>query len=180
MKRFFLRLTAILLCLGAAGGAPASAVSPGGLAGLFSGFGWQKKEWIVGTDIAFEDVTEFYYTYDFSTAMPLFQRYRFYVEGGKTLLYHETREGGGWPQTEEDITVSGTVELTEEQIERFHGYLEGGTVQRRQEHLDDGDAGPWLFLYWTGDEGDIQEFAFESWGKEREFEDFCAALRDGT
>ena len=33
----------------------------------------------------------------------------FYVEEGKHFFYHETREGGGWPQTEEDITASGTI-----------------------------------------------------------------------
>ena len=69
----------------------------------------------VGSDIPFEDITDFYYTYDASTAPPHYQRYRLYVEDGKHYFYHETREGGGWPQTEEEITCSGTVELTEEQ-----------------------------------------------------------------
>ena len=68
----------------------------------------------VGIDIAFEDITDFFYTYDASTAPPHYQRYRFFAEDGKHYFYHETREGG-WPQTEADITCSGAVELTEEQ-----------------------------------------------------------------
>ena len=72
-----------------------------------------QTERIVGADIADEDIADFYYTYSTSTDPPFYQRYRFYVEDGKKLFYHETREGGGWPQTEENITLSGTVELTE-------------------------------------------------------------------
>ena len=50
----------------------------------------------VGIDIAFEDITDFFYTYDASTAPPHYQRYRFFAEDGKHYFYHETREGGGW------------------------------------------------------------------------------------
>lgn len=38
---------------------------------------------IVGNSIPFEGITDFYYTYDASTAPPHYQRYRFYVEDGK-------------------------------------------------------------------------------------------------
>ena len=69
----------------------------------------------VGIDIAFEDITDFYYTYDASTASPHYQRYRLYSKDGKHYFEHETREGGGWPQTETDITCSGTIGLTEPQ-----------------------------------------------------------------
>ncbi len=54
----------------------------------------------VGTDIEAEDITDFYYTVSTSTATPFFLRYRFCAEDGKKTFYHETREGGGWPQTE--------------------------------------------------------------------------------
>lgn len=135
------------------------------------------EAWIVGADIAPEAITEFYYTYDASTDPPFYQRYRFYRDGGAVMLYHETREGGGWPQTEADITASGTVALTEEAVARLDALLAGGTVRRREESLGDGDPGPWLYLCWDGDEDDIQQFAFESWEKEKEFEAFCEELR---
>ncbi|MBQ8954266.1 MAG: hypothetical protein IJ048_09130 [Clostridia bacterium] len=154
------------------------AVTMGGILNFFASLRPGKREWTVGTDIGFDDITEFYYTYDASTDPPHYQRYRFYRENGATLFYHETREGGGWPQTEADITVSGTVTLSEEQTLYFHACLEGGTVRGREESLDDGDAGPWTYLYWNGDQGSYQEFSFASWEKRIEFEDFCAALRD--
>ena len=70
---------------------------------------------IVGEEILFEEVTDFYYTVDASTFPPYYQRYRLYTEDGTHFFYHETREGGGWPQTEENITRSGTKELGEDQ-----------------------------------------------------------------
>ena len=99
----------------------------------------------LGTDVPFEDITDFYYTYDASTAPPHYQRYRFYAEDGKHYFYHETREGGAWPQTEENIACSGAVELTLEQWDSFCELLEGGVAVERAEASDnDGDAGPWL------------------------------------
>ena len=131
---------------------------------------------IVGTDISFEDITDFYYTYDASTAPPHYQRYRFYAEGEKRWFSHETREGGGWPQTESDITRSGTVELTEEQWAAFCDLLSGGAARRREESLDDGDAGPWLFIYWRGGEEEGRAFSFEPAGNLLAFEKFCETL----
>ena len=119
----------------------------------------------VGTDIAFDDITDFYY-----------QRYRFYAEDEKRFFYHETREGGGWPQTEADITRSGTIELTEEQWSACCDLLNGGTASRREEHLDSGDAGPWLYIYWRGGETEGREFYFDQPGTVLAFEAFCAAL----
>ena len=130
----------------------------------------------VGTDILFEDITDFYYTYDASTASPHYQRYRFCVRDGVRYFYHETREGGGWPQTEEDITRSGTVSLTDEQWAAFCELLKGGTAQKRTESLDDGDAGPWLFIYWRGGEEEGREFFFDDAGTVLAFEEFCQAL----
>ena len=63
---------------------------------------------LVGTDVAKADITDFYYTVDASTYPPHYQRYRFYVEDGKKWFFHESRQGGGWPQTEEDTVASGT------------------------------------------------------------------------
>ncbi|MBR6498719.1 MAG: hypothetical protein IKT23_03425, partial [Clostridia bacterium] len=61
---------------------------------------------LVGTDVAKADITDFYYTVDASTYPPHYQRYRFYVEDGKKWFFHESRQGGGWPQTEEDTVAS--------------------------------------------------------------------------
>lgn len=130
----------------------------------------------VGTDIAFEDITDFYYTYDASTAPPRYQRYRFYIEGEKHWFFHETREGGGWPQTEADITCSGTVELTDGQWAAFCDLLKGGAARRREESLDDGDAGPWLYIYWNGGEKEGREFVFEPRDTVLAFEEFCAGM----
>ena len=133
----------------------------------------------VGADISFEEITDFYYTYDASTAPPHYQRYRFYADDGKHYFYHETREGGGWPQTEADITCSGAIELTDEQWSAFCALLNGGMASRREEHLDSGDAGPWLFLYWTGGEEEGREYSFEQRGTILAFEEFCEGLKEG-
>ena len=134
----------------------------------------------IGIDVPFEDITDFYYTYDPSTALPRYQRYRFYVEDGKQYFFHETREGGAWPQTEEDITCSGTIELTEEQWAMFCDLLSGGNAREREEVLDDGDAGPWMFIYFKGGEKEGQEFSFEQPGIVLAFEEFCAGLKEET
>ncbi|MBR5345418.1 MAG: hypothetical protein IK127_06295 [Clostridia bacterium] len=130
----------------------------------------------VGTDVADEDITDFYFTCSTSTYPPEYQRYRFYVEDGKKLFFHEAREGGGWPQAEEDITLSGTVELSEEDWAAFCACLRGGTVRPRSDEVLDGDSGPWTYLYWTGDGGIDQEFSFASYAKAKEFEELCFSL----
>ncbi|MBQ1300502.1 MAG: hypothetical protein IIY25_05280, partial [Erysipelotrichaceae bacterium] len=114
----------------------------------------------VGRDIKIDDITEFYYTYSSSTNPPDYQRYRFYVDDGKYMFYHEARKGDHWPLTEDDITVSGKVELTEEQWKEFFGLLNNGKVKKREENLESGDPGPWLYLYWKKDGGEVQEFSF--------------------
>ena len=131
-----------------------------------------------GIDITFDDITDFYYTYDASTAPPHYQRYRFFSENGKHYFYHETREGGGWPQTEADISRSGTAELTDSQWTAFCNLLYGGTASRREEYSDSGDAGPWLYIYWRGGEPEGREFSFDQPGSVLAFERFCAALAD--
>ena len=135
-------------------------------------------EWIVGTDVAFDDITDFYYTYASSTFPPDYQRYRVYVEDGARFFYHETRAGERFPLEEADVTASGTVALTDGDWARFCALLAGGAVRPREENLDCGDAGPWLYLYWNGDGGTVQQFSFASWDALAEFEAFCESLRE--
>ena len=131
---------------------------------------------IVGEEILFEEVTDFYYTVDASTFPPYYQRYRLYTEDGTHFFYHETREGGGWPQTEENITRSGTKELGEDQWDALCGLLRGGEARVREEYLTDGDAGPWMYIYWKGGEEEGREFFFASREKEVLFEEVCEEM----
>ena len=137
-----------------------------------------KSEFTVGTDIRQEDISEFYYTYENINYNAFYQRYRFYAEDGSYYFYHETRERPEdyGPATEEDITASGTVKLTEAQWAEFFGYLKDGIVVKRGESTESGSRGPWLYLYWTGDKSEYQEFTFDSVSTRSAFEDFCAEL----
>ena len=136
----------------------------------------KKSVYVVGVDIEPEDVTEFYCTVSTSTYPPHYQRYRFYKEDGAYKFFHETREGDHFPLTEADATVSETTELSGDQWSDFLVLLVGGRVIARQEHLEAGDDGPWLYLYWTGDRGDIQEFSFVSRETQSDFEALCESL----
>ncbi|MBQ2688847.1 MAG: hypothetical protein IJG05_02095 [Solobacterium sp.] len=133
---------------------------------------------IVGRDIAEEQITEFYYTYENINYNAFYQRYRFYVESGKYMFFHETRERPDdyGPASEKDRTSYGTFELTEEEWDTFYGFLKDGTVKEREESLEDGDSGPWTYLYWDKDGSVYQEYTFSSLGKRKEFESFCEAL----
>ncbi len=145
----------------------------------FSGCGRSKPKggvYVVGEHVKPESVREFYYTVATSTFPPHYQRYRFFLEDGVYRFFFETREGERFPLTEADATITGTVTLSKEQWEAFLNCLAGGSVIARQEHLEDGDAGPWLYLYWEGDEGNIQEFAFASRAERTAFESLCAGL----
>ena len=135
-----------------------------------------RAEFSVGRDVAPEDVTDFCYTEDASTYPPFCLRYRYYTENGRKLFYHETRQGEDWPLTEEDIIFSGTAEMTDEDWAAFLNCLQGGTVSARSEEVLDGDSGPWLYLYWTGDEGRVQEFSFASPQKQADFAALCREL----
>lgn len=142
------------------------------LTGLFG-----RRSAVVGDDIAGEDISEFYFTYDASTYPPEFQRYRLFKKDGRVFFYHEKREGDHWPLREEDATVTGTTELTGEQWNAFFDLLKGGVVRAREEHLEAGGSGPWLFLYWKNDRGKIQEYSFASYEKQCAFEKLCEALK---
>ena len=124
-------------------------------------------------DAALDSLTNFYYTYDASTSPPYYQRYRFYTEDGEYFFFHETREGGGWPQREEDITKTGTVKLSEEEWNRFINGLKGGSIRQPEDDVTDGDAGPWIYIW----HGSVQEeYEFPSYGDRLAFEAYCERL----
>ena len=136
-----------------------------------------KKEKTVGKQVTQERIQQFYWTYSTSTNPPVFQRYRISVEDGIPYFYHETREGDHWPLTEADVTVSGVKELTPEEWAYLYELWSGGTVRAREESLDSGDSGPWTYLYWDGDRGDVQQFEFESYTKATQFKAYCEELK---
>ena len=133
-----------------------------------------------GPEIPAEDVTDFYYTYNWVGYNAEYQRYRFYAEDGKHFFFHESRgtEGDyGW-NTEEDILSSGTKELSAAEWAAFGSFLEGGATAARNEEPVDGDSGPWMFLYLNGDESGL-EFRFASAEVQAEFIRFCEELAEG-
>lgn len=135
------------------------------------------KPMIVGTTVGKDDITEFYFTYDSSAYPPEFQRYKLYAENGSHYFYHEKREGNVWPLTQEHITVSGTLELSEEEWETCFQYLKDGEVRAREESTESGGRGPWLYLYWKKDKGKYQKYSFASWDKQKAFEQYCIELK---
>ena len=78
--------------------------------------------------------------------------------------------------TDGSIVSSGTVRLTEAQWGEFFELLKDGTVVKRGGSADSGSRGPWLYLYWTGDKSQYQQFSFDSISTRRAFEDLCAEL----
>ncbi len=139
-----------------------------------------KSAYVVGTDISAEDITDFYYTYENINYNAFYQRYRFYAEDGKHLFFHETRERKDdyGPATEEDTTMKGTLELTDEEWAAFFALLKDGKVVKRSDSAESGGRGPWLYLYWKGDPSDYQEFSFASAGGDLSFEEFCERLKE--
>ena len=133
-------------------------------------------EFIVGTDISADDIQSFYYIYDTPFAESVYQKYQFYTEKGSKFFCHESRQGDSWPLTQENAVASGTMELTDEQWAAFFELLRDGTVNEPDNEVLDGDSGPWMHLYWTGDEGRFREFSFASYDKLLEFEDYCSGL----
>ena len=133
------------------------------------------NEKIVGTDIKKEDITDFYYTEENINYDAFYQRYRIYVEDGKHMFFHETRERKGdyGPCTDADTTLTGTIELSDEQWSQFYDIVSGGKVRAREESAESGGTGPWLYLYWLNDKSKYQEFSFSSYENEKKFIDFC-------
>ena len=135
-------------------------------------------ETITDRNIPVTDVMDFYYTYENINYNAFYQRYRFYVEDGKYMFHHETREipdGYGWT-TEEDITKEGTFALKEKELQEFWTLLKNGEVSARSDSTETGDAGPWMYIYWKGDKGKYQVFDFPSYEARVDFEQFCEQL----
>lgn len=158
---------------------------------MFAGCGIQEEtadmplpdgKMTVGKDIRIEDITDFYYTEENINYGAYYQRYRLYVEDGKHMFFHETRERRNdyGPCTEDDTTMIGTIELTDEQWSQFAEIVSNGIVKAREDSADSGDTGPWLYLYWTDDKGKYQQFSFDSYGAEVKFEEFCLGLAPKT
>ena len=147
-------------------------------AAMLAGCTTKEEGMIVGTDIAFDDITDFYYTKENINYDACYQRYRFYVEDGKHLFFHEARERKNeyGPCTEEDTVQIGTIELSGDQWSEFTDLVKGGTVTARGDSADSGGTGPWLYLYWTNDKSKYQQFSFESYGTEAKFEELCLTL----
>ena len=139
-----------------------------------------KKEYVVGKDIGINQITEFYDTYYNMNFNAKYQRYYFYVKDGKYYFYHEKREkiDDYGPLEEEDITEFGTKELSQEEWQTFFDYLKDGTVIARQESITTGDKGPWYYLYWDKDKGNIQQYSFASYEKQKAFEEYCVSLKN--
>ena len=161
-------MTALTVCL--ALGCMGCADAGGGFP--FSGIGTR----VVGKKVTEDKFKEFYYTYATTVNPPEFQRYRFFMEDGKAFFYHEKREGNNTFLTEEDITLSGTRELSGEEWNTFWAFLDGGTVKKRTERTDSGNPGPWLYLYWDGDKNACQVFSFKEQDTVYAFEEFCEGL----
>ena len=137
-----------------------------------------KGKMVVGDDIKYEDIKEFYYTYENINYGALYLRYRFYKDNDKNMFFFEKRERPNdyGPAGEDDTVAKGNIELTDEQLSEFYKLISGGLVRKRGENADSGDCGPWLYLYWNDDRNKYQEFTFESYSKESEFEDYCSQL----
>ena len=133
----------------------------------------------VGKGIRHDAITEFYYTEATSTNPPYYQRYHLYAAKEGYFLFHETREGNHWPLTEADRTRAGSIELTRPEWEGALALLEGGTVVKRQNETETGAMGPFLFLYWKGDMGKVQEFSFPDRGAEDRFLQWCLETIQG-
>ena len=82
---------------------------------------------VVGDDIKFDQISDFYYTIDASTNPPFFLRYCVYTVDGVHTFYHEERSGDHWPLTDNDATVIEKREMTEEEWDSFCKCIADGT-----------------------------------------------------
>lgn len=121
---------------------------------------------------------DFYFTYASTTAPPMFRRYRIFVDGERRSFYHEKREGDNVFLKEDDITISGTIELTDEEWQKFWAVIEDGVVSERTEDTRTGGAGPWLFIYWDGDGGTKQVLDLAEPDAAMELEKLCEELKE--
>ena len=138
-----------------------------------------KKEFTVGKDIERHNILDFYYTYENINYDAFYQRYRIYKsKDGQHFFFHETRERKNdyGPTTPADTTKSETIEMTDEQWNKFYELVCDGTVRERVETADSGDSGPWYYLYWEKDKEKYREYTFPSYAAEKAFIAFCESL----
>lgn len=121
---------------------------------------------------------DFYFTYSSTADPPKFQRYRFFKDGEERYFYHEKREGHKVFLTEDDITVSGTVRMTDEEWQKFWAFINNGAVYERTDDTRSGGSGPWLFIYWDGDRGTKQVLDLEDPASAIALEEFCEELKE--
>ena len=69
------------------------------------------------------------------------------------------------------------IELTDEQWKQVFELFSGGKVREKEESVESGGSGPWLYLYWRNDKGRYIEFEFESVEKKLAFEQLCGQLK---
>ena len=140
-----------------------------------------QKTFEVGKDIERYNIKEFYYTYENINYDAFYQRYHVYkTDYGTPYFTHITRQRKDdyGPTTPEDTVKSGTIEMTDEQWEKFYELISGGTVAEREDTADSGGSGPWYFLYWDNDKEKYREYKFVSYAAEKALEDFFVSLAD--
>ena len=138
-----------------------------------------KGEKFPGTKISLTDVVDFYYTYEWIGYNAEYLRYRFYMEDGKHWFYHEARkvENDYGPAGKDDITSTGTVELSQEDWDKFLGLIKDGKISKPEESTSTGDSGPWLYIYYIKGKDTVRmAYAFDPHAAISDFEEYCAEL----
>ncbi len=126
-----------------------------------------------------EDINEFYYTYENINFNACYQRYLFHVVDGKHMFFHDKRENPGeygW-LSEEYSVRKGDFELTDEEWQTFLEIIKDGKVVKRQENLECGGSGPWMFIY-AGNDTKGKEYYFQPSDQVLVFEEFCEKLAE--
>ena len=145
---------------------------------LLCGCGKTARETVTNRKIPVEEITEFYYTVENINYDAFYQRYRFYKEDGKYMFQHETRERPGQygPATKEDITNSGTFELSGAEWKDFLTCLKDGTVSAIKDSGESSSSGVWTFIYWKKDKGRYRVFEFPDYETRVRLEEYCSLL----
>ena len=135
---------------------------------------------IEGTKVSIDGIDDFYYTYENINYNAFYQRYRFFTDNGKYMFFHETRERKDdyGPADESDTTKKGEFELTKQQWSDFYDLIREGRANERNEIVEDGDSGPWMYIYSKKLVEEGYEYHFASYDARLKFEDFCASLAD--
>lgn len=133
---------------------------------------------IVGEDIKEDDIGEFYYTIENINLDAYYIRYKFYTDDGKHMFFFEERQRPDdyGPTTEEDTIAKTEFEISDKVWLSFYDTITGGTVCERDDDPEDGDSGPWTYLYWSGDRDKYQKYSFGSQSGRKEFEQLCGKL----